>query len=62
MQVDVPENVNWECNRAEPWRVTASWVLDLPQYNEWMNEEDYEVDANGKKKVIKKNYVAFFTV
>lgn len=34
-----------------PWRVAASWALDLDQYNEWMSEEDYEVDENGKKKV-----------
>lgn len=53
LPVDVPETVSWECSRSEPWRVSASWVLDLPQYNEWMNEEDYEVDANGKKKVHK---------
>ncbi|XP_013166212.1 PREDICTED: SWI/SNF complex subunit SMARCC2 isoform X2 [Papilio xuthus] len=53
LPVDVPENVSWECTRSEPWRVSASWALDLPQYNEWMNEEDYEVDANGKKKVHK---------
>lgn len=26
-------------------------MLDLDQYNEWMAEEDYEVDENGKKKV-----------
>lgn len=38
---------------GEPWRVSASWVLDLDQYNEWMNEEDYEVDEQGKKKVHK---------
>ncbi|CAH0760566.1 unnamed protein product [Diatraea saccharalis] len=53
LPVDVPETVNWDCNRSEPWRVSASWVLDLPQYNEWMNEEDYELDHNGKKKVHK---------
>uniref|UniRef100_A0A8D9BPV3 SWI/SNF complex subunit SMARCC2 n=1 Tax=Cacopsylla melanoneura TaxID=428564 RepID=A0A8D9BPV3_9HEMI len=35
------------------WRVTASWALDLDQYNEWMNEDDYEVDETGKKKVHK---------
>lgn len=35
----------------QPWRVAASWALDLDQYNEWMSEEDYEVDENGKKKV-----------
>lgn len=36
-----------------PWRVTASWAIELDMYNEWMNEEDYEVDENGKKKVHK---------
>ncbi|XP_054262815.1 SWI/SNF complex subunit SMARCC2 isoform X2 [Macrosteles quadrilineatus] len=36
-----------------PWRVSASWALDLDQYNEWMNEEDYEMDENGRKKVHK---------
>ncbi|CAB3233401.1 unnamed protein product [Arctia plantaginis] len=53
LPVDVPESVSWDCNRSEQWRVSASWALDLPQYNEWMNEEDYEVDSNGKKKVHK---------
>ncbi|KAK7864658.1 hypothetical protein R5R35_012427 [Gryllus longicercus] len=36
-----------------PWRVAAMWALDLEQYNEWMTEEDYEVDENGRKKVHK---------
>ncbi|XP_073959419.1 SWI/SNF- related protein mor isoform X2 [Choristoneura fumiferana] len=53
LPVEVPESANWESSRAEPWRVAAAWALDLPQYNEWMNEEDYEVDAAGKKKVHK---------
>ncbi|XP_049884800.1 SWI/SNF complex subunit SMARCC2 isoform X2 [Pectinophora gossypiella] len=53
LPVEVPEVANWECTRGEPWRVSATWVLDLPQYNEWMNEEDYEVDSSGKKKVHK---------
>ncbi|CAG7713858.1 unnamed protein product [Allacma fusca] len=35
------------------WRVTASWLIDLDKYNEWMNEEDYEVDETGRKKVHK---------
>nr|CAD7594301.1 unnamed protein product [Timema genevievae] len=34
-------------------QVDASWVTDLDQYNEWMNEEDYEVDENGRKKIHK---------
>uniref|UniRef100_A0A8C5CHE7 Uncharacterized protein n=1 Tax=Gadus morhua TaxID=8049 RepID=A0A8C5CHE7_GADMO len=31
-----------------PWKVHAKWVLDTDAYNEWMNEEDYEVDENKK--------------
>ena len=34
-------------------QVSASWVLDLEQYNEWMSEEDYEVDDAGRKKIHK---------
>lgn len=32
------------------WKVCANWLQDLESYNEWMNEEDYEVDENGSKK------------
>jgi len=32
------------------WKVCANWLQDLESYNEWMNEEDYEVDENGTKK------------
>ncbi|KAL5275202.1 SMARCC1 family protein [Megaselia abdita] len=35
---------------AEPWKVSASWVLDMEQWNEWLSEEDYEVDENGKRR------------
>ncbi|XP_070137699.1 SWI/SNF complex subunit SMARCC2 isoform X2 [Drosophila bipectinata] len=51
---DLPENIpeNPE-SPAERWRVSASWILDLEQYNEWMAEEDYEVDEQGKKKTHK---------
>ncbi|XP_061530658.1 SWI/SNF complex subunit SMARCC1 isoform X2 [Phycodurus eques] len=31
-----------------PWKVHARWVLDTDAFNEWMNEEDYEVDDNKK--------------
>lgn len=31
----------------------ATWVLHSQEYNEWMAEEDYEVDENGKKLVHK---------
>lgn len=26
----------------------AKWILDTDVFNEWMNEEDYEVDENRK--------------
>lgn len=25
----------------QQWRVDARWLLDMDEYNEWMNEEDY---------------------
>ncbi|XP_053288733.1 SWI/SNF complex subunit SMARCC1 [Pleuronectes platessa] len=31
-----------------PWKVHAKWVLETDAFNEWMNEEDYEVDENKK--------------
>lgn len=51
---DLPDNVP-ECppSPAERWRVSAQWVRDLETYNEWMSEEDYEVDEKGVKKVHK---------
>uniref|UniRef100_A0A8B9ZF92 SWI/SNF related, matrix associated, actin dependent regulator of chromatin subfamily c member 1 n=1 Tax=Anas platyrhynchos TaxID=8839 RepID=A0A8B9ZF92_ANAPL len=32
----------------KPWKVHAKWILDTDIFNEWMNEEDYEVDENRK--------------
>lgn len=51
---DMPDNVP-ECpmSPAGKWRVSAQWVRDLDQYNEWMSEEDYEVDEQGRKKIHK---------
>ena len=37
--------------RAEVYLVSVDWVLDSQQYNEWLNEEDYELDEQGKVKV-----------
>ncbi|XP_050420804.1 SWI/SNF complex subunit SMARCC2 isoform X2 [Adelges cooleyi] len=48
LPVDPPETL-YSNQHTTPWRVTASWVLDLDVHNEWMNEEDYEVDETGKK-------------
>lgn len=30
------------------WHVSASWVFDSEKFNEWMVEEDYEIDGNEK--------------
>ena len=39
-------------NGGQPYEVNARWLLDLDEYNEWMNEEDYEIDidSNGRRK------------
>jgi len=50
LPVDPPESPP---THSGVWRVIATWVLDLEQYNEWMTEEDYEVDEAGRKKVHK---------
>lgn len=47
---DVPEN---PVTHNGPWRVVIDWILEADQYNEWMTEEDYEVDESGHKKVHK---------
>jgi SWI/SNF related-matrix-associated actin-dependent regulator of chromatin subfamily C len=51
---EMPENVP-DCppSPSDRWRVSAQWVRDLDTYNEWMSEEDYEVDEQGRKKIHK---------
>jgi len=39
---DVPED------KADTYHVCMDWITEVDQYNEWMNEEDYEVEENGK--------------
>ncbi|XP_068170806.1 SWI/SNF complex subunit SMARCC2 isoform X2 [Antennarius striatus] len=34
----------------KPRKVHGKWILDLDQYNEWMNEEDYEVGEGCPKR------------
>ncbi|XP_031701691.1 SWI/SNF complex subunit SMARCC2 isoform X1 [Anarrhichthys ocellatus] len=34
----------------KPRKVHAKWILELDQYNEWMNEEDYEVGEGCPKR------------
>lgn len=51
---DLPENVpDSPMSPGDRWRVSLSWVTDLDAYNEWMAEEDYEVDEAGRKKMHK---------
>ena len=37
--------------KAEQYHVSVDWVAESDQYNEWMNEEDYELDEAGKIKI-----------
>ncbi|XP_055067000.1 SWI/SNF complex subunit SMARCC1 isoform X1 [Misgurnus anguillicaudatus] len=45
---DVDADVEDPPSSEKPWRVHAKWVMDTDAFNEWMNEEDYEVDENKK--------------
>ncbi|XP_058868964.1 SWI/SNF complex subunit SMARCC1-like isoform X2 [Acipenser ruthenus] len=45
---DVDGDIEENLNPDKPWKVHAKWVLDTDAFNEWMNEEDYEVDENKK--------------
>lgn len=48
---DLPDNIpESPASPDDKWRVSASWLIDMDQYNEWMSEEDYEVDEQGRKK------------
>jgi len=42
---DLPEE------KADQYHVGVDWVTESEQYNEWMNEEDYEQDGKGNLKV-----------
>ncbi|XP_026145668.1 SWI/SNF complex subunit SMARCC1b isoform X2 [Carassius auratus] len=44
---DVDGEVEEPPNPDRCRKVRAKWVLDTDSYNEWMNEEDYEIDENG---------------
>uniref|UniRef100_A0A8C1K0P1 SWI/SNF related, matrix associated, actin dependent regulator of chromatin, subfamily c, member 1b n=1 Tax=Cyprinus carpio TaxID=7962 RepID=A0A8C1K0P1_CYPCA len=39
--------------------VNAKWVLDTDTYNEWMNEEDYEIDENGNSMSFRRIFLYF---
>nr|XP_023681547.1 SWI/SNF complex subunit SMARCC1 isoform X1 [Paramormyrops kingsleyae] len=45
---DVEGDVEDPPSPDKPWKIHAKWILDMDAFNEWMNEEDYEVDENRK--------------
>jgi len=45
---NVPDNIPEE--KAETYHVSLEWILGVEENNEWMNEEDYELEKNGKIK------------
>jgi len=50
LPIDPPDIAEFQDALNEPFKVrhvAANWLLDLDQYNEWMNEDDYEVDSSG---------------
>lgn len=52
LNIDVDlEPENERDHNDTPYELSANWLLDTDEYNEWMNEEDYEIDVdrNGKR-------------
>ena len=43
-----PEGIPDE--KEEQYRVSVDWLFEADEYNEWMCEEDYEVEDDGKPK------------
>lgn len=43
-----PEGIPDE--KEEQYRVSVDWLFEAEEYNEWMCEEDYEVEENGEAK------------
>ncbi|XP_078334987.1 SWI/SNF complex subunit SMARCC2-like isoform X3 [Crassostrea virginica] len=37
LEIDTPQH-------SGAWEVTARWLMDLEEFNEWMNEEDYLIE------------------
>ncbi|XP_039534814.1 SWI/SNF complex subunit SMARCC1b isoform X2 [Pimephales promelas] len=44
---DIDGEVEEPPNPDRCLKVHTRWILDTDTYNEWMNEEDYEIDENG---------------
>lgn len=35
------------------WHINANWILDTAKFNEWMNQEDYEVEIDEVDQEVK---------
>lgn len=44
--VDAEESEKRDETFTGIWHVAANWILDTAEFNEWMNEEDYEIDED----------------
>lgn len=44
--VDAEESEKRDDTFQGIWHVAANWILDTAEFNEWMNEEDYEIDED----------------
>nr|XP_006818226.1 PREDICTED: SWI/SNF complex subunit SMARCC2-like isoform X2 [Saccoglossus kowalevskii] len=47
---DVDQEPEGTPSHQGEWEVNAKWLLDLDEFNEWMNEEDYEMQEEGDVK------------
>ena len=45
-----PPDFGEEMLREEQYHVAADWLIEMEEYNEFMAEEDYEVDEKGEIK------------
>ncbi|TTO63373.1 SWI/SNF complex subunit SMARCC1 [Bagarius yarrelli] len=54
--------MRWRCKQVQveveeapaverPWRVHTKWLLDTDNFNEWMNEEDYELNESNTSPI-----------
>lgn len=52
--VDIDQEPDSPTQKDGPFEVNARWIWDLEQYNEWMNEEDYEdIEVQGRRRTPK---------
>ncbi|XP_028846384.1 SWI/SNF complex subunit SMARCC1-like isoform X1 [Denticeps clupeoides] len=53
---DVEADVEEPPVAGRQWRVHVKWAVDMDTFNEWMNEEDYEVNENKNSVVVRQRF------